>query len=277
MVVKNVLGGGSIVGTNYVYNAEPDGLTIGMGSNGSTTVGAVLFGEPNVDWKLGEFQWLGSIIEDQYALALSIDSPIESIDDLKEAKGLIFGGLGTQGSFDKGLVLAFAALGLDASIVPGYDSGSEIALAAAKGEVLGTVLDVSYLSDVGPQGKGLLGEPLVIIDDHRSSVFPDVPALTEVADIPADIAAYMNIYTAWKGRYMMFTGKDVSADKIEFMRDFFTQVFADEGFLRQMGLRYPAIDPPLTGAESAEVVRIAGSVSQEDVDGYEELIRSYQR
>ena len=143
--------------------------------------------------------------------------------------------------------------------------------------MVGTVLDVSYLSDVGPQGKGLLADPLVVIDDHRSSVYPDVPALTELADIPADIAAYMSIYTAWKGRYMAFTGPGVDAEKIEFLRDALTKIFTDEGFLRQMGLRYPAIDPPLTGAESAEVVKIAESVSSEDVSGYEELIRSYQR
>jgi hypothetical protein len=61
------------------------------------------------------------------------------------------------------------------------------------------------------------------------------------------------------------------------MRDALTNIFADEGFLRQMALRYPAIDPPLTGAESAEVVKIAESVSPEDVGGYEDLIRSYQR
>jgi tripartite-type tricarboxylate transporter receptor subunit TctC len=277
MIVKNVLGGGSIVGTNYVYDAEPDGLTLLMASNGSTTVGAVLFGEPNVHWKLGEFQWLGSVMADQYGLAMAIDSPIESIEDLQNAKGIKLGGLGSQGSFDKGAALAIAALGLDASIIPGYDSGAEISLAAARGEVDGAVLDASYLIDVGPDGKGLLANPLVFVDGNRAPQFPDVPALTEIADIPSDITAYMNIYNAWTGRYMAGIGPGVSADKIEFLRNAIAEIYTNEGFLRQLKLRNPIVGNILTGEEAAAVVKTAESVSQEDVDGFQALIEGYSK
>ncbi len=275
MVVKNIIGGTGIVKMNAVWNAEPDGLTIGMASNGGRAVAQVLSKAPDVAWELGKLQWLGSIIVDQYALAMGIDSPVKSIDDLKQAKGLLFGGYGLADSFDRGSAIAINALGLDAKIIPGFSSGSEIALAAAKGELDGAPLDVSYLWDVGPQGKELLADPLVIIDFNRSVVFPDVPALPELVEIPEEIEAYMNIYTAWTGRYIAYTGPDVPADKIEFIRDTFAKIYADEGFLRQMSLRYPAIDPPLTGEETAEVMRIAEGVSIEDVEGFEVLINSY--
>ena len=121
-MIKKVVGGKGIVATNYLWNAKPDGLTIGMASNGGRPVAPVLYKESGVEWELGKFQWLGSIIVDQYALAMGIDSPIKSIDDLKEAKGLIFGGYGLADSFDRGAAIAINALGLDAKIVPGYDS-----------------------------------------------------------------------------------------------------------------------------------------------------------
>jgi tripartite-type tricarboxylate transporter receptor subunit TctC len=79
ITVENRTGGNGAVGTQAVFNAKPDGYTIGMTSGSILTV---------LPWtmQLGydplKLTYIGSVLESLYALFVSADSPFKTADDL---------------------------------------------------------------------------------------------------------------------------------------------------------------------------------------------------
>jgi tripartite-type tricarboxylate transporter receptor subunit TctC len=57
MIVKNKTGGGGLVGTNFAYNAKPDGKTIGTGILGATVLAPALLKESGVQFDVQKIQW----------------------------------------------------------------------------------------------------------------------------------------------------------------------------------------------------------------------------
>jgi tripartite-type tricarboxylate transporter receptor subunit TctC len=276
-LVRNMPSAGSIVGTNYVYTAEPDGLTLGIQSKPGNVVIPVLMEEPAVKWKLGEFVWLGGMISDQYGLVVSPKLGITSLQELQKVKGLLFGSQGVTATSSTGAALVINALSLkDAIIVPGYESNADTALAVGKGEVDAMILDEGGMMDFGVDG-WIQIPPLCIIGSQKSIAYPTATVLTEIMDTSPAMLKYLNIFTTLKGRYILFAPPDVPLDRIEFLRSAFLKVVNQEGIQKQMKLRWPVIDNPLTGEDIAEIVAKAEGISIQDLKAYDDLTRSYIR
>ena len=84
MKVKNMTGAGGLVGGNYVYAAEPDGLTIGTTNTGSLN-GPALLGTPGVEFELDKFSWIGLMTENPAGFALGTGTSYKTIEDLQKA------------------------------------------------------------------------------------------------------------------------------------------------------------------------------------------------
>src|SRR5690606_35161716 len=82
VVIDNVSGAGGLVGSQRLYNAAPDGYTIGVLNTMGLAVGQVV---NDVAYDITNYTWLGQIDVSPDVLAVPADSPFQSLDDLKEA------------------------------------------------------------------------------------------------------------------------------------------------------------------------------------------------
>ncbi len=87
IVVRNVPGAGHIVGTNTIYAARPDGLTIGTFSTG--LVYSQLLGREGVRFDLANMSWVGRMAQEARGLVLSGNSDFSTAQDLLNAGGPI--------------------------------------------------------------------------------------------------------------------------------------------------------------------------------------------
>jgi len=272
MVVRNMVGGDYTVACNFVAEAKPDGLTLGMGSNGGSSVHQVLFDMPNVKWNKDTFTYIGSRVTDQYLMAMSVKSDIETIDQLKAKEGGTLSMFSIESGPDRAASVAFKMLGLkDWKIIRGYDNLIDAALGCGKGETDGTCLDPNNLNE--GINNGWLKQPIVCVSDRRSPFWPDCPAITELVDIPAELQGAWSIHNDWTGRYNMWTKSDVPEDRLQFLADKFQEINELPGFMRQAKLKWlpEQLDTPLTREEINKVMEGAWGVKQADSDKMEEL------
>jgi tripartite-type tricarboxylate transporter receptor subunit TctC len=118
VVVKNVPGGGHIVGTNELYRARPDGLTLGMFNSG--LIYAQLLERKGFQARLDRMSWVGKAGGEPRVLVTSTQSGFRSVQDVRRAGRPLLvaaGGVGTEG-YIEGTLLA-AALGLPTRVVLG--------------------------------------------------------------------------------------------------------------------------------------------------------------
>jgi tripartite-type tricarboxylate transporter receptor subunit TctC len=118
VVVKNVPGGGHIVGTNELYRARPDGLTLGMFNSG--LIYAQLLERKGFQARLDRMSWVGKAGGEPRVLVTSTQSGFQSIQDVKRAGRPLLvaaGGVGTEGYIEGTLLTA--ALGLRTRVVLG--------------------------------------------------------------------------------------------------------------------------------------------------------------
>jgi len=118
VVVKNVPGGGHIVGTNELYRARPDGLTLGMFNSG--LIYAQLLERKGFQARLDRMSWVGKAGGEPRVLVTSTQSGFRSIQDVQRAGRPLLvaaGGVGTEGYIEGTLLTA--ALGLRTRVVLG--------------------------------------------------------------------------------------------------------------------------------------------------------------
>ena len=85
IIVQPMLGAGSLIAANYVYNvAKPDGLTLGMFLN--TIYLDQLVGRKEVQFAVEKFGWIGSPVGEAMMLYMRADTPYKSIADIIKAK-----------------------------------------------------------------------------------------------------------------------------------------------------------------------------------------------
>ena len=120
VVVQNVPGAGHIVGTNTLYAAAPDGLTIGSFNTG--LINSQLLEREGIQFDLSQMSWIGKAATDTRSLVVSKDCPYQSIDDMKAAPEPIkmaAAGVGSAAYIDT--ILIGEALGLNLEIIPGFE------------------------------------------------------------------------------------------------------------------------------------------------------------
>ncbi|HEY7384245.1 MAG TPA: tripartite tricarboxylate transporter substrate-binding protein [Beijerinckiaceae bacterium] len=174
MRVDNQPGAGSLRGTNVLWNAKPDGLTIAF-TNVPTLIMAQLAGSPGVQFDAGKFTYLGSVADDPRVLV--VNPKFNSIQDvMKLNREFIYPTQGTDEDFYTMAVL-FDALGLKLKAVTGYQGDPDTSLAVIKGEGDG---HMTSWATTAPSLKSKEKRPILNIEEKRYKDYPDVPAVTEI-------------------------------------------------------------------------------------------------
>jgi tripartite-type tricarboxylate transporter receptor subunit TctC len=134
-VVKNMPGAGSLVGTNKLYTADPNGLTIGI-LNGPGIIQAQLTNVSGVKYDLSKFTWLGRPTSEQRIFCVSPKSKYKTVEAMRQAKEPVkFGAPGLGSSMFMDGALFAEALGIKIDLVTGYETSEEVDLAIIRGEL----------------------------------------------------------------------------------------------------------------------------------------------
>ena len=137
LISKNKTGGGSIVATNYLYNAAPqDGTFIGAVQRGVPVEPLVNGKDSKAQFDPLKFNWIGSSNRETSIAIAWHTSGIKTYKDLY-TKELIVGGTGVVTDSIVTANVFRNLLGMKFRPIAGYPGGSEVDLAMQRGEVFG--------------------------------------------------------------------------------------------------------------------------------------------
>jgi tripartite-type tricarboxylate transporter receptor subunit TctC len=182
VVVENRTGGGGIIGAQTVTKAAADGYTLLLSHDGVITATPVLYTRPDFD-PLKQLAPITQLATIPYLVVVNPSVPAKSISELialmkeKTARKEMFGfATSALGSADhlSGERFKIAA-GVDMLIVP-YKS-----TLPAMSDVIAGHLPMGFFSipSAQPQVKGGTLRALGITSSERSSLFPDLPTVSE--------------------------------------------------------------------------------------------------
>jgi len=174
-IVRNMPGAGHIIGTNYIYNSKPDGLTIGTFNT------AMFFNQilkkKGVKYDLARMNFLGKASSSPQIVMVSGKLPYKSIAELRSSGKVLKMATGGPGSgrwvFAK---MTEAALGLKFKMIPGYD-GPDAHLAMLRGEIDVMMGSIESNIDFHRKGNGRL---LTVYSTERDPDAKDVPTAYEL-------------------------------------------------------------------------------------------------
>ena len=244
VVVKNMPGGGSIIGGNYFHTrVKPNGLTV-FGSSGSTSF-PYLLENPKVKYDFSKYQIVFATPVGGVCY-INPDLGVKSVKDLKGfKKPMQYASQGAT-SLDIIPLLAFEMLGLDVKAVFGYKGRGPGRVAFEQGEVnIDYQTTPAYIKNVRPlikQGKAIPLMSWGALDANgnivRDPVEPDLPSMPEAYEMIHGKKPSGPSFNAWKAFFIagfgmqkaMWLPEKTSKDIVATYRDAAAKVIADPEF-----------------------------------------------
>ena len=248
-VVRNMPGAGHVIGTNAIYNARPDGLTIGTFNTG--LLYNQLIGLEGAKFDLTKISWIGKAAADPRVFVIHAKSPIKSFKDLQGSKETVIfatSGIGSA-SYVETKILA-DALKLPIRIVAGY-SGTEDMMAMRRNEITGIIGSRSSFEDFVKNGHARY------IAQMGGSE-KDVPQLsTLAADADANAKSLLALIQS-QGEISRLTAAapGIPADRLQALRTAYKQALEDKQ-LQARAEKFGRPVDPAVGEELEKMVRAA--------------------
>ena len=247
-VVRNIPGGGHIIGANEVYTAKPDGLTVGTFNKG--LVVAQIAGERGIRFDMAKFDWIGVPDSEPRVWIVSKQSPVKTFADVVNGPRTVTvaaNGVGTEDYEDYVFLENIFDL-KHLKIVTGYQ-GNDIDLALLRGEVDGKV---STLSSVQSLIHNEGARVILVIGKAALADYPGAPALTQAA--PKDKEALVSLMLSQAVLGHPFAAPPgVPADRLEALRRAFEQALHDSDLLAAAA-RSTLVVNPLDAQTTARLV-----------------------
>lgn len=187
LLVQNIDSAGGRIGTFQLYDAKPDGYTIGLLEPFTFTLAEVL-GETGGRTS-AKMTWLPKVSGTPFILAVNPNSGIKTIQDLKGKKVRAATAQATLPT----TVVVLKALGAEPQVVM-YGGGSECSLATMRGD---TDLVVGIAGTVMRQATASNGKliPLVTLGPERFADAKNVPAIKELGvKVSEDLLHFTDYY-----------------------------------------------------------------------------------
>ena len=234
-VVKNVPGAGHIIGANQIYNAKPDGLTIGTFNTG--LVYAQILKRKGIRFDLAKMSFLGKAAADPRVLIISSKAPYQSFADLQKAdKPIKMAAAGVGSAAYNETKMLESAFGLKLDVITGY-RGNAGEMAMLRGEVDGQLGSYSSLLDFVNNGYARLalqigGKPPA-----------GVPRATDVASTD-EARAIVNLINSQAELARLTAGPPgIPADRLQALRAAYKSALEDPKLLADAKKRHMPIEP----------------------------------
>jgi tripartite-type tricarboxylate transporter receptor subunit TctC len=210
VLVEDKPGASTIIGTEAVARATPDGSTVGMVANSFLINAAIrkLSYDP-----LTSFEPICHLVDSPQVVAVNANSPYKTLDDLladarKRPGVLTMGALGPATTQHVAVEIFKKYAKADLTFVP-YPGGAPAVNAIVGEQVTSTVANYSELQPFIVAGKL---RPLAVMTAQRLSSLPDVPTVKEKG-LDFEITAWFAMVATGK------TPKPVVASLIKYFSD----------------------------------------------------------
>jgi len=252
MIVRNQPGAGGLLATNQTWTAKPDGLKVQLMSV-SGMITSELGGADGVNFKSGEFSWIGRISGEPDVIATAPNDSIKTFDDVKKIAAerkirIGSSGIGDIDYIEAGLLARM--LGVNSDLVTGFSGAPEVYASLGRNE-----LDFfsSSLSAAEAAEKAGTARILWSFDSEAIPGRPAVTPLSEIVDaefLPL-IKAQAAVVAA--GRALAAPPK-LPEDRLKCLRDAFDRTMASDKLLDDSRkLNRPVA--PLDGQQMTTLVR----------------------
>ena len=272
--LKNVPGGGSLVGTNTIFLADPNGLTIGI-INGSGCMQAQLTDVKGVKYDLAKFTWLARLTTEQKVLIVGAKSPFKTIEAMQKAANPVkFGAPGMASSNFYDAVLVAEALGIKIDMKTGYDTSNEVSVALLRGDV--DAATGSYSSVVDKiESKNTIA--LAQWGESKITDLRDVPFAANIPTKSKDGKELLNINDAMNdmGR-MIVAPPGLATDKAKFLEDALNKCLEDPAF-RKFAEKETMEVLYLSGAKAKQIAQKGLGISPSMKAKLKEAVGKYQK
>jgi tripartite-type tricarboxylate transporter receptor subunit TctC len=239
-----------MIGTNSLYVAPKDGLTIGLINGGGMIFNQVME-TSGVKYDLGKIEWLGRVVAEPHVMGVGKKSPYRSIQDLMNAKKeVVFSATG-KGSDDYLASAVIAdALGFKLRQVVGFGGTSEANIVVVKGDVDGTQSTLGSLLTLIDSGDVI---PILQIALEKDPRFMQVPLAIEVAspDKKDILVAITNTFAFGRA---IGAPPGIPTDRVRLLRDAMWQIFQNKNFVQDLERRGRPVNP-MNGDRMMELMR----------------------
>lgn len=270
IISKNMTGGGSIVATNFLYNAAPqDGSYIGAVQRGVPVEPLVNGDKSKAKFDPLKFQWIGSSNRETSIALAWHTSGIKTYKDLY-TKELIVGGTGVVTDSIVTAHVMNNLLGMKFKPIAGYPGGSEVDLAMQRGEVFGRAT-FSWSSFKTRRLKWLKKKQVNILFQmgarkNNDPLLKDVPlALDFAKDAKTRKILFLKFAVGDFGRPYL-VGPKVPAARVAALRAAFDAAMKDKDLLASAKKSRLAINPA-SGLEVGQLLREMYNSSPDIIEG----------
>lgn len=267
IVVRNMLGAGGMVLSNYLYNTAPrDGTALGMSGRGIYL--EALFQNPVVKFDPVKFNWIGSYGRETSVLVVTANAPFKTVEDIRKNEIILSASSPGADTYSYALILR-TFVGAKVKIVTGFQSQPNAFLAMERGEVHGNAgATVGTLMAVRPQWlkeKGHANFIVQIATKRHPKFYQDVPLIMDFARNDVDRQALELALARQQIAYAFAAPPGVPADRIKVLRDGFNEMVKDPEFLAE-ATRMNADVAPVTGEGVAEIMAQAYAMPKEVIE-----------
>ena len=125
LVVKNITGGGLVIGTVAMYRAKPDGYTLGHLFTDGMLGKQLISGVAKTGYDVTKFTYIARVAAEPYSMIVGNNSKFHTLEDLQKAKRVKWGveGIGTARWIPT--FVTSRELGIHMDVVSGYAGTSE--------------------------------------------------------------------------------------------------------------------------------------------------------
>jgi len=255
-VVQNMLGGGGIRATNYLYNVAPrDGSVIGLVDRGMPTAPLLYGARSQARFEALKFAWVGSLMRETGMGVLAARSVVKSIEDAK-IHSVPFGATGPETDPAMYARLVNELVGTKIRVINGYKGQPEQFQAVERGE-----LDGLFMSGWSGPGRAHVREQikrdqmrlLVQMAPTRDPDHNDTPTLLELVKTPADRAIVQLVLDRVAIGRPVIGPPGIPADRLAMLRAAFDKAVEDPDFRKEAALQRLAIDP-MSGSDAEALI-----------------------
>jgi tripartite-type tricarboxylate transporter receptor subunit TctC len=259
IIPKNMPGVASVKAANYLYGQAPkDGLTIGMIGQQLALVQAIR--DPNIEYDMRQFNWLGRFTPVVEVTAIWHTSPVKTLSDAM-ARETTLAATSAGSTSDSMPLLMNKVAGTKFKIIKGYAGTTGSILAMERGETEGAHATVENL--LFGKADWLRDKTISVIVQYaqqRHPAFADVPAMVEFGKTAED-RQVLGLFgsTADVGRSLM-TPPGIPADRLAVLRKAFAAMIADPAFKSEIEKRNMEFGP-MTGEDMQALMRTTLDIS----------------